>query len=112
MHLENSIFEKTIKTGDSTVNQNFLNVYGMDLEQLLLYKESWNSPFLFAIDWANPLSPDGNYAVGIGIRVFLCAFIFQRKYIFVQKQKEDGNLSDNQLMELMYSCKLIQGNYF
>lgn len=52
----------------------------MSLRDLLLYKEEYNRPVVFGIDWSSEISPDDNYAVGIGIRGFLFAASFSGKF--------------------------------
>lgn len=45
-----------------------------DLTSLMEYAEDWNTPFMFGLDWASSLSPDGSSSIGIMTRDGAWAF--------------------------------------
>lgn len=45
-----------------------------DLTSLIEFYSTWNKPYMFGLDWASSLSPDGSTTVGIGVRGVIWAF--------------------------------------
>lgn len=45
----------------------------MTLSDLYYYKDVYNKPYLYAINWESSLAPDRNFTVGIGILGYLFA---------------------------------------
>ena len=60
--------------GDLTsVKNNFVDASDMTLNDLYYYKDSYNKPYVFGINWESNLAPDKNFTVGIGILGYLFA---------------------------------------